>query len=147
MTKRIIITMLAIAMLAIAPGCKTIMPVIPKVVSVLNDATTVLNIIDGAAQEFFRQYPDIPPEKRAKYVELHARALSAVNAANSTLRGVQDIDQGQYDAAFLEFRRVYAELKKFIEAEGIMQAGQLRASDGTPQPLPDPVALTFKVDD
>lgn len=143
---------LAVALLFVAvpaaTGCAAIMSAIPKIVSVITDAQSVLAIIDGAANEFFRTHPDIPPETRAKYVELHAKTLKALNAANHTLRGVQDLDQDQADAAFAEFRAAYVELRSFLESSGLMSGGKMQAGPGaSPVEIPEPDALTFKLDD
>lgn len=147
---------LAIATIAIAltfgatvtaTGCAAILPAIPKIVSVITDAMSILQIIDGAANEFFRTHPDVPPEVRAKYVTLHAKAVSALNGANHSLRGVEDLDQGDVDAAFAEFKAAYRELADFLASEGIMSGGTMKAGDGSTIAIPEPEALTFTLDE
>lgn len=137
----------AIVLLLVPVSCASILPALPKIVSVLSDASAVLQIVDTAAQEFFRTHPDIPPETRARYVDLYSKTVSSLNGANHALRGVQDVDQEQYDAAFKEFRAAYADLSVFLKDEGIMTGSGLKASpEGGEIDLPEPLALTYRVD-
>ena len=149
MTKHAIRLAIALAVLVSVPaastGCAAIMPVIPKIVSVLADAASTLAIIDTAVQEWFRLHPDVQPETRAKYVAIYTRTMRAMNAAQTSLRGVEKLDQEQYDAAFEDFKRAYIELRDFLSTEGMMQNGRMSAG-GEDVEIPEPEALRFQVD-
>lgn len=145
MNRLLVALTLALA-IALAPACAAVLPVLPQIVSVLTDALAVLKIIDNAANEYFRTHPDTPPEVRARYVELYADAINALNAANHSLRGASDLDQKQYDAAFEEFKGAYVELAEFLKREGLMSGSMLKTGDGTEVKIPEPEALSFKVE-
>lgn len=127
-------------------GCAAIMPVIPKIVSVVTDALVIMGIIDGAVQEYFRTHPNTPPEVIKKYRTVYNKAMNALNSAQHALEGVEDLDQDQYDAAFNEFKLAFIELKELLSKEGLMQGNALNASPGTTVVIPEPEALTLEVD-
>lgn len=150
LVSRFVVTLLVILVsfcsVVTATGCAAVIPMIPKIASVITDAIAILQIIDGAVQEFFRTHPDAPPELRARYTALHAKSLAALNAANHSLEGVEDLDQNQVDAAFAEFRAAYLELRDFLASEGLMVGGVVKAGDGTEIQIPEPEALTVRID-
>jgi hypothetical protein len=126
-------------------GCAAVLPLIPKIVSVITDAVLILDTIDTTVQEVFRQNPDIPDRTRAKYTIVMTKAQQALNSAQHTLQGTQDLDQKQYDAAFAEFKQAYTELLALLEKEGLMQNNMLGSGEGAVQ-IPQPEALTYKVE-
>jgi len=126
-------------------GCAAVMPLIPQIVSVVTDAMVVLGIIDNAVGEYFRSHPDLDPVVRARYVQAFQKAMTALNAAQHALRGAEDIDQQQYDAAFAEFKAAYQELLALLEKQGMLRQQYLSASPGTQVYVPTPEALTFRV--
>jgi hypothetical protein len=126
-------------------GCAAVMPVIPQIVSVVTDAMVIMGLIDSSVQEYFRTHPQIAPEVRSQYVEVYQKALRALNASQAALRGVEDLDQKKYDAAFLEFKTAYQELLDLLEKEGILRQQYLSAGPGDQIYLPTPEALSFQV--
>lgn len=127
------------------PGCAAAIQAIPVIQSVVTDAARVLTIIDIAVREFFRTH-DTPGDIKARYAELMSRTHVALNASQKLLRGVQDIDQKQYDAAFVEFREAYKELVGLLRDEGLMRGNKLAGRDGAdPVEVPEPEAMTLQV--
>lgn len=142
MKKLIILFVLALSLV----GCAAVVKALPVIASVIADAHQTMDIIDVAAQEWVRT-TNPPDEHRRKYAELRSATLRSLNIANRAVTGAQDIDQKQYDAAFQEFKAAFAELKAFLQERGVMNAGALKSSaDGTPEPVPEPLALTHQVE-
>lgn len=127
-------------------GCAAVMPLIPQIVSIVTDAMVVMGIIDNAAQEYFRSHPNVDPMVRAKYVQAFQKAMVALNAAQHALRGAEDLDQKQYDAAFAEFKAAYQELLALLEKQGMMNQQYLSAAPGEQVYVPTPEALSYKVE-
>lgn len=141
---------LALSLIIAAPatsGCAAVLPAIPTVVSVITDAIAILNIIDNAVQTYFATHPATPEKVKTAYASAYRKAMSSLNAANHALTGVEDLDQKQYDAAFAEFQLAYRELLDLLSKEGLMREGnQLRVSFDETVQLPEPAALTHRVD-
>ena len=126
-------------------GCAAVMPVIPQIVSVVTDAMVVLGIVDSSVQEYFRTHPDLDPAVRAQYVDVYQKALRALDAAQAALRGVEQLDQKQYDAAFAQFKAAYQELLDLLEQKGMLRQQYLSAAPGQSVYLPMPEALSYRV--
>ena len=129
-----------------AGGCAAIMPVIPQIVSVVTDAMLIMDIIDTTARTFFDTHPQVSPEVRQKYADVYAKALNALNVAQAALRAAEDLDQAQYDRAFAEFKQAYSELMDLLGKQGMVQGQYLAATPGQHVYLPEPLALTYRVE-
>lgn len=84
------------------------MAALPTVVSAVVDAITVLNQIEAWANVYFAAHPD--KDKQKAVAQAIGKARSALNAANRTCRGTQELNQAQVDAAFADFKVAYQEL-------------------------------------
>ena len=140
---------LALTLCVAAPvntGCAAVLPVIPKIVAVITDAIAIMQIIDNAVQTYFATHPDVPAKVKQAYALAYRKAMDGLNAANHALTGVEDLDQQQYDAAFEEFKQAYLDLLDLLAKQGLMQGNQLRVSPTETVELPEPAALTFRVE-
>lgn len=142
--KKLVLALL-LCMSPLATGCAAALEAIPVIASVVTDAAQVLSVIDLAVQEFFRTHPDTPASVRARYTDAMTKAHRALNASQKALRGVQDIDQKQYDAAFVEFREAYKDLVAVLTDEGLMNGSKLSAGIDSTVEIPEPEALTLRV--
>jgi hypothetical protein len=126
-------------------GCawfKTAVPVLTDVAAVLEDSAQVLQMVDFVVRGFFEKAPEA---SRERYERLMAAAHASLGVAAKSLRGVEDLSQEQYDAAFVKFREAYAELMAFLRASGALSDG-MRAGSGSGAPrFPAPSALTYQV--
>lgn len=140
--------LLAFLLLFFVPACSlwaAAAPALPIIAAVLADASQTLEIIDATVREWQRR-TNPPAELMARYDRARRGAYAALSSATRTVRGVEDLDQEQYDAAFYEFRKAYAELERFMAESGAANGGALKASGGPPEPLPKPLALTTKIE-
>lgn len=147
MNKLIRLVLLALVLLIPLPavtGCKTLVPLIPKIVSVLADASATMQIIDSAVEEWFAAHPDVDPKVRAEYRRLYAKCQQGLRGANLTLQGADELSQDEYDAAFLNFKDAYLELRTLLMREGIAVGNKLGTGDATVD-IPEPLALTYRV--
>lgn len=139
--------LLAICLVVAAPaatGCAAVAAALPVLTAVVTDAFAVLSVIDGAARHWFTLHPNKEVERH--YLEVYTKTIKALNAANHALAGAKNLDQDQYDAAFAEFRDAYAELMELLERHGISEQQKLKLSDGSTVHLPEPLALTHRVE-
>jgi hypothetical protein len=135
--------------LIIAPigmtSCAALLPALPAISTVVTDALVILNVIDAAVGDFFRQNPATPAKVQRAYREAFTRAMHALNAAQHAIEGEKKLDQQDYDAAFNAFKQAFIELKALLEQEGLMQNGMLRAGQDESVLIPEPQALTYRV--
>jgi len=146
LTKLMVALALALPVSAATVGCAALSAVsqgLPSIAGVVADAEAVIAIVDSAAQQFFRQH-SVPVDVQQEYVDLHAKALRALNAANAALRGAKAVDQKKFDAAFNEFTQAYNDLRNMLTRNGIMNDNKLSLGSDVVV-APEPAALTFKV--
>jgi hypothetical protein len=127
-------------------GCAAAIPVLTKIAAVVMNAKIVLDIIDGGVREWFRTHPDTPDKVVKKYEALHKKALLALDAAAQIVAGSTDLSQDEYDAAFAEFKQAYIDLVNLLHKQGIARDGTMAAADGSTLELPEPLALTHRVE-
>jgi hypothetical protein len=127
-------------------GCPAAIPVLTTIAAVIHNARIVLDIIDGGAQEWFRTHPETPEKVRAEYAKLHQKALLALDVAAQSVSGATDLSQKEYDAAFAEFKQAYINLVDLLHRQSIASDNLMGASDGSTFVIPEPMALSFKVD-
>ncbi len=125
-------------------GCAAVMKALPTIAAVISDAQQTLEIVDVGVQEWIRR-TDPPEEQRARYAKIRQNAYRALSLATRGVRGIQDMDQEQYDTAFKEFRESYGEMKDFLDETGAMRSGAL-SSSGEAEALPEPLAMSHTVD-
>jgi hypothetical protein len=148
--RRLVALSASVALLSLStPGCTPgVASTLAQVANVVNDAGQVLQIAELAYQQYSR-LANPPPEQQAQFQGLLSNAWRALNAANAGVRGSQSLSQHEYDAAFAEFRKAYAELHAFLVQQGITGApspepGKVGAAGMAD--LPEPAALTFRVE-
>lgn len=150
--RRAIPTLFAILLLSCwIPSCSAVLPFLPKIVAVVTDAISTLQVIDSAVARWMDARPNLDPKVRARYRASYERCVTALNAANRALAGVEKLDQQDIDAAFAEFREAYIALRDLLAIEGIARAdagGRLMvSSDGADAiELPVPEAMTFRLE-
>jgi hypothetical protein len=120
--------------------------VLTKIAAVITNARIVLDIIDGGVQEWFRTHPDVPEKAKQEYEKLHKKALLALDAAAQAVAGSTDLSQDEYDAAFAEFRQAYIDLVNLLHREGIARDNTMGAADGSTLVIPEPMALSHRVE-
>ena len=151
--KRKLILLIACVWFSTAlPGASCLaqaVPVLSQIASVLINAKTELDRVDVIVQDYFR-LTNASDETRQRYSTIKTNVLRGINIANSTLQGLQDIDQKQYDAAITEFSKAWDELQAFLKDTGALNVAGNKLSSGpggVEVEMPEPAALTYKVAD
>ena len=149
MRRRLYLLIACVWFMTALPGAACLaqaVPVLSKIASVLINAAVELDRVDVIVQDFMR-LTGADETTRARYSKIKDNVLRGINIANSSLQGTQDLSQDQYDAAITEYAKAWGELQEFLKDTGALNASGLRAGpDAEPIPMPEPVALTFKVD-
>lgn len=123
-------------------GCAAL-PTVAKIVSAVNDAEAVLNIVERAVDTWFSVRPD--EDKQVKANRLISSAWTALRAANAAAMASESISQEEYDKAFAEFSEAYAELHKFLSENGILSDGRLGIGNGVTEEIPAPTAIGMRL--
>jgi hypothetical protein len=126
-------------------SCAAIMPLIPEIVSVIDNAFFVMNVIDKAVDEWHQNHPDADPRFFSDYRLAYVKTETALDAARKAMQGSTALDQKSYDAAFADFKNAYADLVILLSNQGIAKDGKLMASGSYSIPLPQPKAMTYQV--
>jgi hypothetical protein len=145
---RIVVTAGALAVLLLtASGCATlfekVLPVVARVLTIVQDAEQILNQVDAAARSFFTASPD--KEREKQYTKALAKARSALNAATRAAHGLEKLDQQAIDQAFDDFRIAYQEVLSILGPLGLVQEKDdqllLSAQFEDPVVIPRPLAI------
>jgi tRNA A37 threonylcarbamoyladenosine modification protein TsaB len=133
----------SVASVPLVQGCQLFsVASLTTIASIVNDAFSVLSIIDAAANQWFSIHPD--QKVRDEYTVVFTKAVAALNVANHALAGSKDVSQKDYDSAFTEFRQSYSDLRSLLNRVGIASGDRIGVS-GSVVVLPEPQALTYQV--
>ena len=99
-------------------GCPSLLTVLADVITVAQDAASVLNVITVAEKEFFLIAPN--PDLQKKIDQGLIDAQLALDIAIRSTRGVQNLTSDQADAAFADFRQAYASLIELLKQAGVV---------------------------
>lgn len=117
-----------------------IAPIVKDVIVEILDAQQKLELLDGAAAEWFRRYPNA--DMQAKYAWLSSRVRSTLNAALQSTYGARDLAEGEVDEAFASFGKAWQELYELAEEAGIVSSdGTMRAGSVVGVRIEPPLAL------
>lgn len=146
MKRALLIVAIALSTLSCTPQqASQATSVLAKVANVISDAGQILTLAELAYQQYAR-VASPPPEQQATFQNLLAASWRALNVASTAVRGSERLTQGEYDRAFQEFKTAYAALHAFLVQNGVTGApGAVGAAPGAGT-LPEPAALTFRVD-
>lgn len=140
--KRITLALALVTTLTLS-SCAAVVAHLPTVVAAVTDAMLVLDSIERFVALYFVKHPD--EDKAAKVAAALVRARGALNAALRSAEGAKQLDQGQVDAAFAEFREAYQALIALVGPLGVQPGGPaLRAAPDT-LIVPEPMALSLKL--
>lgn len=126
-------------------GCATVVPALPTVIAAVTDAVMILDGIQNFVDKYFAAKPN--PALEEKVGDAMQKTRAALNVALRSAQGAQDLDQAKVDDAFKNFRAAYQELMVILGPLGVASAGNtLMAVPGGLQ-VPEPMALTLKVEE
>jgi len=117
--KRFLVLLLALASLT---GCTALANALPAIQSALTDTSLVLSGIDEVFSAYQATHP-VTPEVRAEYSRLLTTANVYLVNGERAVSDLKQIDQGQYDAAFADFKTAFLALTDFLKAQGVTPAG------------------------
>ena len=129
------------------PGCAAInraLPILTDVIVAVQDAQQILEIIDAAADAWFEQHPD--PAMKIKYAKAIGKCRTALDVALRTSRGAKELNQQEVDKAFQDFKVAYGELTSLLQGAGIMGSDNLLKASPHQVRVPEPLALTLRVE-
>lgn len=135
-----------------AVGCAAVASSLPTIIAYIQDSTLVVSEIESFVNLFFKLNPNQANEE--KIAAAIARVKTALEAAQRLANGVDKLDQGQVDAAFVEIRNAYTDLVSLCQGFGIgveMKGSSLKRSatpakgSGGKLTVPEPLIFSGKV--
>jgi hypothetical protein len=125
------------AALVVPVSCAAIVPYLPTVVAVVQDALIVVDQIKNFVDGVHVVKPDVDLSK--VYFAI-SRTKVALDAALRATNGVDKLTREQADAAFADFRVAYQDLIALVAPLGVKTGDHLAAAPGT-LTVPTPLAL------
>ena len=107
--------------LLVLPCCAAIASALPVINSALTDTTIVLRGIETAFDAYQATHP-VTPVDRAKYDMLLASAYHDLQLGERAVADLGQVNQGQYDQAFGDFKQSFTALTDFLKEKGITPA-------------------------
>jgi hypothetical protein len=122
-------------------GCASLIPILTDVITYVQDASAILNVVLVAEKEFFQVAPNPSLQKQIEQKVVEAQL--ALDTAIRTTRGVKDLSSDQVDAAFAEFRQAYASLVDLLKMAGVVSPTPDGKAFAAPRGLliPTPLAM------
>jgi len=124
-------------------GCslfRTVVPVLSTATAVAQDASTILSLLQTASDAWFagRPNPTLEEKVRKGISDAKLGLLTAIRTAN----GATELDAGDADNAFADFRAAYANLVSLLKSIGIVGVdGMVGISTGEKVSVPSPLAF------
>ena len=112
-------------------GCAALGPALSKIDTALTDTDQVLKIVETAFDAYQTLHP-VSPQDRAEYDRLLATAYQDLNTGERAVADAKQLNQGQYDQAFADFKTAYANLAAYLKAHGVTPVGAGLVGAGTP---------------
>ena len=125
-------------------GCASLASVLPVLDSAVTDSTLVLKTIETAFDAYQLAAP-VPTAVRNDYDLLLANAYRDLQKGAQIVSDLHDVNQGQYDAAFADFKNDYAALKSFLKAHGVSPIGSGIGASQAPGDFPTPRVIGLRV--
>jgi hypothetical protein len=131
-----------------AIGCATVAASLPAIIAAIQDSSLVVSTIESFVNLFFQSNPN--PANQQKIANAIARVKTALEAAQRLANGVDKLDQGQIDAAFVEIKSAYTDLVTLCGQFGIgvkMTGKTMKAASGPGRTLivPEPMIFSGKI--
>jgi len=146
--KNLILALVISLSIPVFTGCASALrsasAALPVFAGLLAEAEQTLEYIDAGVSEW-KRLTDPPSNQIARYEAAKKNCYRGLMVATRALQGAEKVEQQQFDAAFLEFRKAYEEMQTFLAETGAVQGGALKAGQ-TPDPIPVPMALSHKVE-
>lgn len=129
---------LALALVFSVGSCAAVVSALPKIVSIVSDASLIVDAIQSFTAAEFKSHPNADLEKKVD--QAIAKARLALAAANRIASGSENLSQAQINEAFAEFRSAYQDLTSLVGPLGVSTGSGLKAAPGT-LIVPEPLAL------
>ena len=129
------------------PGCAAIASALPVIDSAISDTAIVLQGIETAFDAYQATH-QVSPADRIEYDKLLASTYQALQLGNRAVADLKQIDQGQYDAAFSDFKTAFLTLTTFLKSKGVTPIGSglvgAGAQGDTDFPMPRVIGLKIR---
>lgn len=140
------LALLSLSLLVMVGGCAALGPALSVLDHVANDSESVLKIIETTYNVYETQHP-VSPEDNLAFQKILASAYADLNAGTRALSTAHEVDQGQYDAAYADFKKDFADLEAFLKAHHISPIGTgiIGDSQNGGQDFPAPAVIGFRI--
>jgi len=142
--KRKILALILSTFMVTGSGCSAVQKVVdafPTVIQYVQDANMVLDAIDRAVVPLLALKGD--PEFNHKYAGAMDAVRRTLQVALRSVEGGKNLSEEEVDAAFVDFRAAYVQLRVLLEQSGLMNsAGTFAAVPGKLNlTVPEPLAM------
>lgn len=125
-------------------SCAALNPVLASVAIVAGQGSELLALIEMAERAFFAEHPDAKTQAAIEQ-GIHDCHLG-IASAQELAYGTRDLNEGDADAAFKQFRDAYGSLYALLVKVGLTNSdGRMKATIGTPAfSIPKPLAFAVR---
>lgn len=127
-------------------GCAALPSILNAIDHAVTDSAQALTIIETTYNVYQASHP-VSAEDRATFEKLMATAYGALRAGSTATHDAQSADQGNYDAAFADFKTAFLAIKDYMKAHGISPIGEgmVGASQADSDGFPVPAVIGLKI--
>lgn len=127
-------------------GCAALPSILNAIDHAVTDSDEALKIIETTYNVYQASHP-VSPEERGAFEKLMATAYGTLRAGSKLEHDVQSADQGNYDAAFADFKTAFLAIKDYMKAHGISPIGEglVGVSQADVDGFPTPAVIGLKL--
>lgn len=144
----VVLTVIAYAgmTLTTSTGCSALPGILTAIDYAITDSDQALKIVETTFNLFNGDHP-VSPEVKATFEKLLATAYSTLKTGAKIVHDGQAVDQGQYDAAFADFKVAFLALTDYLKSEGItpVGAGLVGVGPNGGKDFPEPAIIGLKL--
>lgn len=127
-------------------SCAAIASALPLINSALTDSTLVLRGIETTFEAYQATHA-VAPADRAEYELLLANAYKDLQLGERAITDASQLNQGQYDQAFGDFKQAFLALTDFLKQKGITPAssGLVGVGESGSDSFPTPRVIGLRI--
>ena len=127
-------------------GCAALPAILNTIDHAVTDSDQALALIETTFNVYQTEHP-VTPADRAAFEKLMATAYNTLKTGAKVVHDAQSADQGNYDAAFADFKVAFAAIKDYMKAHQISPIGEgmIGASQADADGFPTPAVIGLKL--
>lgn len=127
-------------------ACAALPAILNTIDHAVTDSDQALQLIETTFNVYQTEHA-VSPADRAAFEKLMANAYATLKTGATVIHDAQSADQGNYDAAFADFKVAFLAIKDYMKAHQVSPIGEgmIGASQADADGFPTPAVIGLKI--